>query len=67
MITFLLFLFFLFLLLIGIPVAFSLAIAGGVGMIFTLGIDKLLVSLFKGKDSFLPRLQWQEKMPRESR
>ena len=31
-ITFLLFLFFLFLLLIGIPVAFSLAIAGGVGM-----------------------------------
>jgi C4-dicarboxylate transporter, DctM subunit len=45
MITFLLFLFFLFLLLIGIPVAFSLAIAGGVGMVFTLGIDKLLVSL----------------------
>ena len=45
MITFLLFLFFLFLLLIGIPVAFSLAIAGGVGLVFTLGLDKLLVSL----------------------
>jgi C4-dicarboxylate transporter, DctM subunit len=45
MITFALFLFFLFLLLIGIPVGFSLAIAGGVGMVFTLGIDKLLVSL----------------------
>ena len=43
--TFALFLFFLFLLLIGIPVGFSLAIAGGVGMVFTLGIDKLLVSL----------------------
>lgn len=45
MITFLLFLFFLFLLLIGIPVGFSLAIAGGVGIVFTLGIDKLLISL----------------------
>ncbi len=43
--TFGLFVFFLFLLLIGIPVGFSLAIAGGVGMVLTLGIDKLLVSL----------------------
>jgi C4-dicarboxylate transporter DctM subunit len=45
MMTFLLFVFFLVLLMIGIPVAFSLAIAGGVGIWLTVGIEKLLVTL----------------------
>jgi C4-dicarboxylate transporter DctM subunit len=45
MTTLALFVFFLFLLFIGIPVGFSLAIAGTVGIWFTLGIDKLLVTL----------------------
>jgi C4-dicarboxylate transporter DctM subunit len=45
MITLFLFLFFIILLLIGIPVGFSLAIAGTVGMLFTVGIEKVFVTL----------------------
>ena len=45
MTTFVLFVFFLFLLLIGIPVGFSLAIAGGIGAWFVTGIDKLIGTL----------------------
>ena len=43
--TFILFVFFLFLLLIGIPVGFSLAIAGGAGIWFVVGIEKLVGTL----------------------
>jgi len=43
--TFILFIFFLLLLLIGIPVGFSLAIAGGAGALFVAGMDKLIGAL----------------------
>ena len=43
--TFVLFVLFLFLLLIGIPVGFSLAIAGGIGIWFVVGIEKLVGTL----------------------
>jgi C4-dicarboxylate transporter, DctM subunit len=43
--TFGLFIFFLILLMIGVPVAFSLAIAGSVGLWLTVGVEKLLVTL----------------------
>lgn len=45
MTTLFLFLFFIILLLVGIPVGFSLAIAGTVGMLFTMGIEKVFVTL----------------------
>ncbi len=45
MTTLFLFLFFIILLLIGIPVGFSLAIAGTVGMLFTMGIGKVFATL----------------------
>ena len=43
--TFLLFLFFLFLLIVGVPVGFSLTIAGCVGIWAIMGMEKLLVTL----------------------
>jgi C4-dicarboxylate transporter, DctM subunit len=45
MTTFILFLFFLLLLIIGIPVGFSLAIAGGAGIWFVAGFDRLIGTL----------------------
>jgi C4-dicarboxylate transporter DctM subunit len=56
MTTFILFVFFLLLLLVGIPVGFSLAIAGGAGIWFVTGMDKLVGTLpnimYSGVNSF---------------
>lgn len=56
MTTLLLFLLFVGLLVVGVPVAFSLSIAGTLGMLLTLGIEKTLVTLpnvmYGGLNSF---------------